>query len=224
MHILHRLKVVKPALFEQVHSHPESTLTSPTSAKMGQPYLDSTGTKHSRSGNRTPFAEFNIWADPESARAVLQNPRLRSKTTLIPLDLTHQAYATPKVQEMLLNGVRGPTRLRTMFNELLMFFAHTYATVFGLTDGPPLHDPLAVAVILSHNSDPGVRIEFGDNGGERWYVDVVLEGDQIGRTVITKSESGQGVRIPRTLDVDKFWKTLNDCMASADEVKGYEMT
>ena len=35
-----------------------------------------------------------------------------------------------------------------MLHSLLSFFAHTYATVFGITQGPPLHDPLAVAVIL----------------------------------------------------------------------------
>ncbi|KIW96434.1 uncharacterized protein Z519_03503 [Cladophialophora bantiana CBS 173.52] len=188
---------------------------------MGQPYLDTTGTSHARSGNRTPFAEFNTWADPESARSVLQNPLLKSKTTLIPLDVTHQAYATPEIQRMLLNGINGPTRLRTMFNELLMFFAHTYAEVFGLTDGPPLHDPLAVAVLLENHPDPQVRIDFNDNDGERWDVDVILEGEQTGRTVVTKSSNGEGVRIPRTLDLPKFWRTLEECMARADEVKGY---
>ncbi|KIW73936.1 hypothetical protein PV04_02014 [Phialophora macrospora] len=193
-----------------------------TPVSMGQPYLDASGNTHARSGNRTPFAEFNIWADPESARSVLQNPVLRPKTTLIPLDVTHQAYATPKIQDMLLHGVKGPTRLRRMFNELLMFFAHTYAKVFGLTDGPPLHDPLAVAVVLSHHPDPNIRVALDDSGEERWDVDVVLEGEQVGRTVITKSGNGQGVRIPRALDLDKFWPTLDDCMARADEVTGYE--
>ncbi|OAP58063.1 hypothetical protein AYL99_07153 [Fonsecaea erecta] len=192
-----------------------------THVSVGQPYLDATGTTHARTGNRTPFAEFNIWADPESARAVFQNPLLKSKTTLIPLDVTHQAYATPEIQRMLLNGINGPTRLRTTFNELLMFFAHTYAKVFGLTEGPPLHDPLAVAVLLEHDPNPGVRINFDDNGGERWDVDVILEGEQTGRTVVTKSVNGEGVRIPRTLDLPKFWHTLEECMARADEVTGY---
>ena len=188
---------------------------------MGPPYLDSAGTTHTRSGNCTPFAEFNIRADPESARAVLQYPLLKSKTTLIPLDVTHQAYVSTEVQEVLLNGAQGPTRLRTMFNELLMFFAHTYAEVFGLTNGPPLHDPLAVAAILSHETDSAIRIEFEDDVGERWDVDVVLQGEQIGRTIITRSENGEGVHIPRTLDLDKFWRTLDDCMASADESTAY---
>ncbi|KAK5206561.1 Uridine nucleosidase 1 [Exophiala xenobiotica] len=193
-----------------------------THVSMGPPYLDSSGVSHERSGNKTPFAEFNIWADPESARAVLQNPVLQSKTTLIPLDLTHQAYATPKVQNMLLNH-GNPTRLRTMFNELLMFFAHTYAQVFGLKEGPPLHDPLAVAVLLDLHPDAEHKIAFDDKGGERWDVDVILEGQQIGRTVITPAPTGKGVRIPRALESEKFWHTLELCMNMADEATGFAM-
>lgn len=193
-----------------------------TRVSMGPDYRDSAGTSHERIGNITAFAEFNIWADPESARSVLGNATLAAKTILIPLDLTHQAYATPKIQHTLLNGVHGPTRLRTMFNELLMFFAHTYAEVFGLTEGPPLHDALAVAAVLAdHVDQAGARIAFDDNGGERWTVDVVLEGEQIGRTTAVKAENGKGVRIPRSLDCDRFWEVLEACMAKADEVMGY---
>ena len=192
-----------------------------TPVTMGPAFLDSNGKSHDRIGNCTPFAEFNIWADPESARSILINPILRSKTTLIPLDLTHQAYATSKVQNMLLNGAHGATRLRTMFNELLMFFAQTYSEVFELNEGPPLHDPLAVAVLLAEHPDPNMRIKFDDRGGERWNVDVVLQGEEIGRTVITEVKDGDGVRVPRALDLNKFWDTLEFCMAKADEVTGY---
>jgi len=191
------------------------------SVSMGPPYVDAAGVSHPRRGNRTPFAEFNIWADPEAARAVLRHPVLAPKTTLIPLDLTHQVYATPAVQTTLLSGVHGPTKLRVMFHELLNYFARTYNRVFGLDEGPPLHDPVAVAVLLAHYPDPATKVAFNDNGGERWIVDVVLEGEQIGRTVATKSPTGQGVTIPRSLAVDEFWQRLESCMASADEVTGY---
>ncbi|KIV88109.1 hypothetical protein PV10_09035 [Exophiala mesophila] len=192
-----------------------------THVTMGPPYLDAQGQTHERIGNVTPFAEFNIWADPESARSVLTNPVLAAKTTLIPLDLTHQAYATAEIQDMLLNGVNGPTRLRTMFNELLMFFAHTYAEVFGLVEGPPLHDPLAVAVLLADHVDSNAQIAFYDNDGERWDVDVILEGEQVGRTTAIKAKTGKGVRIPRALDCGKFWSTLESCMAKADEATNF---
>jgi uridine nucleosidase len=85
-----------------------------------------------RVGNWTQFAEFNILIDPEAAADIFGNAELAGKTTLIPLDLTHQVLATKDVQELLLYGVEGEqtgvgkTVLRTMLVELLMFFAKTY--------------------------------------------------------------------------------------------------
>ncbi|KAJ9610656.1 Uridine nucleosidase 1 [Cladophialophora chaetospira] len=189
---------------------------------MGPPYVDENGKSHERYGNYTPFAEFNIWADLESARSVFMNPMLKSKTFLIPLDVSHQAYTTKKVRDMLLNGKQGPTRLRTMFNELLVYAGSTYEEEWGMDQGYPLHDPLAVAFLLADHPDPKVRIDFNDNGGERWDLDVVLCGLQEGRTVATKIEKGKhGVMIPRSMDMDKFWNTLESCMAKADEKTGY---
>ena len=45
-----------------------------------------------RYGNVTPRAEFNVWADPEAARVVI-NSGVR-KITLVPLDATHQALVS----------------------------------------------------------------------------------------------------------------------------------
>jgi purine nucleosidase len=42
-------------------------------------------------GNVTPAAEFNIWVDPEAARDVFA---AAWPMTILPLDLTHQAYLT----------------------------------------------------------------------------------------------------------------------------------
>ncbi|CAG7992853.1 unnamed protein product [Penicillium olsonii] len=190
---------------------------------MGPGYVDEEGKDRARHGNYTEFAEFNVWADVESARSVFLNPVLRSKTFLIPLDVSHQAYTTKEVRDTLLNGKNGPTRLRTMFHELLVYFADTYETAWGMDQGPPLHDPLAVAILLADHPDPDVRINFNDNGGERWKLDVVLSGLQEGRTIATKVENGKpGVMIPRSLDMDKFWEVLESCMARADAKTGYD--
>ena len=189
---------------------------------IGPPYIDEGGKSHYRCGNYTPFAEFNIWADAESARSVFLIPVLKLKTFLIPLDVSHQAYTTKKVRNMLLHGKQGPTRLRTMFNELLNYFTGTYENAWGMDEGAPLHDPLAVAILLADHPDPEFRIDFNDNNGERWDLDVVLSGLEEGRTVATKLEQGKsGVFIPRSLDMDKFWLTLEACMAKADEKTGY---
>lgn len=90
-----------------------------------------------RIGNITPFAEFNIIIDPEAAAEVFGNPVLAAKTTVVPLDLSHQVLATSGVRDMLLHGRggaktagdanEGKTTLRTMLVELLYFFSKTYA-------------------------------------------------------------------------------------------------
>lgn len=176
-------------------------------------------------GNWTPWAEFNIWLDPESASAVFSNPTLSSKTTLMPLDLTHQFLATEPIQAMMLHGKDGKSSsmVRKLFHEILTFFAKTYSDVFGLVEGPPTHDPLAVATAI-------VPEEFDDRGGERFEVKVVTEGNQgstetarngssqRGRTVATLLPKGsEGVRIPRGLEKEKLWKLLEECLGRAEK-------
>lgn len=101
---------------------------------------------HARIGNYTPWAEFNILVDPEAAATVFHTKEIAAKTTIVPLDLSHQVLATPEVREMLLYGRDGErsgpgkTTLRTMLVELLYFFAKTYAYVyhhlFNIADTP----------------------------------------------------------------------------------------
>ncbi|KAI4204158.1 MAG: hypothetical protein LQ350_001349 [Teloschistes chrysophthalmus] len=212
------------------------------------------GEKSERCGNWTRWAEFNIYCDPEAAKSVLSNPVVVPKTTLIPLDVTHQVLATEEVRRKLLHGPshinikedpykdlfdesarkaekdrlrwlageRENLLIRDLLNDLLGFFAQTYHDNLGITAGPPLHDPLAVAVILS---DIGADdLAFDDGGGERWIVDVVTEGlhsdaekehGQLGRTMVSKT-SGPGVRIPRALNVGPFWEVVEKCLQRAE--------
>ncbi|KAK9769796.1 putative Inosine-uridine preferring nucleoside hydrolase [Seiridium cardinale] len=192
-----------------------------------------------RIGNYTPWAEFNILIDPEAAASLFDNKVLKSKITLIPLDLTHLVLATNDVQETILYGPghdgeksgKGKTELRTMLVELLNFFAATYRDVFGIVEGPPLHDPLAVAAALAgteyeipfYDFDP--KSTEGEKGPERFDVKVITEGTldealkgaQTGRTVAHLLEPGQpGVRIPRGLDMSLFWKVIEECCQRAD--------
>lgn len=191
-----------------------------TNVYMGPAFKDHSGRTQARIGNMTPYAEFNIWCDPEAAQSIFRNAELASKTSLITLDLTHQVCANQEVREMLrYSRTRQvqPTRMRQMFYELLVFFAETYEDVFGLSEGPPLHDPLAVAVLLDSITNDPDRL-FEDSESERWHVDVVTEGDQAGRTVLTPQE--HGVFIPRSVNVNRFWDLVEDCMAKADDAVG----
>lgn len=189
-----------------------------TNVYMGPEYSDEEGKTRPRIGNMTPFAEFNIWCDPDSAKSIFSMPALKNKTALITLDLSHQVCASKEVREMLLYAKaqrNTPTRLRRMFYELLVFFSKTYEEVFGLKDGPPLHDPLAVAILLMSLE----KDLFDDEKHERYEVTVVTEGDQDGRTVV--SPAAEGIFIPRSVNIERFWHIIEDCMEAADEATGY---
>lgn len=112
-----------------------------------------------------------------------------------------------------------------------MFFAGTYEKVFGLTAGPPLHDPLAVAVILSNlnpafaKAHPGRFLQFDDKGGERFALSIVTDGKhgtdvsttgQLGRSIAVPLD-GPGVAIPRGVDLEAFWTMIIDCVQLADD-------
>ncbi|KAI0022265.1 inosine-uridine preferring nucleoside hydrolase-domain-containing protein [Xylariomycetidae sp. FL0641] len=226
-----------------------------TPAPMGK--MD--GDAGDRVGNITPWAEFNVLIDPEAAAAILEDEVLAKKATIAPLDLTHLVLATRDVQDLLLRGPAPATdvsglekgavmgtepvgvkegepksKLRVMLIELLNFFADTYRDKFGIVEGPPLHDPLAVAAILTgtpheiafYDFDPA---EGAERQRERFAVTVVRDGTleealekgtaQTGRTLVRRLPPGEeGVRIPRGLDIRRFWTVIEECCQRADEV------
>ena len=115
---------------------------------------------------------------------------------------------------------------------LLEHDANTASDVFGITAGPPLHDPLAVAAVLSGTPDEIPFYDWdrkrpdGSRARERFAVSVVTEGTyedakagaQTGRTRATVLPPGAGgVRIPRGLDIRHFWEVIEQCIQRADE-------
>lgn len=92
-------------------------------------------------GNWSAVAEFNIVVDPEAAHIVFNEPW---PLTMVGLDLTHQALATPAVEE----------KIRAIGSEcsefvlgLFGFFGKAYQEQQGF-ENPPVHDPCAVAYLI----------------------------------------------------------------------------
>jgi inosine-uridine nucleoside N-ribohydrolase len=92
-------------------------------------------------GNRTPAAEFNIWADPEAARRVFESG---IDVTMIGLDVTHQALVTDADADAL----RGVGHVGKIGAELLDFYRIWHRRSYPDLDGSPLHDPVAVAHVI----------------------------------------------------------------------------
>ena len=92
-------------------------------------------------GNRTPAAEFNIWADPEAAERVFQEGL---DTTMIGLDVTHRALITDGHTERM----RGAGRVGEVVAELMDFYARFHKARYPDLDGSPMHDPVCVAHLI----------------------------------------------------------------------------
>jgi inosine-uridine nucleoside N-ribohydrolase len=114
-------------------------------------------------GNRTPAAEFNIWADPESAQRVFG---AALDTTMIGLDVTHRALITDTHTERL----RGVGRVGAMVAELMDFYSRFHRVRYPDLGGSPMHDPVCIAHIV----DPGLvevrdaSIEVDCSTGPSW--------------------------------------------------------
>ncbi|KAJ9637275.1 Uridine nucleosidase 1 [Coniosporium tulheliwenetii] len=168
-----------------------------------------------RFGNWTPYAEFNIYCDPEAAAGIFEDEVLAPKTVMVPLDVTHQAIADWEVRRGLLHGLSndpsvagaGYSPLRALFHDILTFFGETYDREFGLSAGPPLHDPLAVAAAV-------LPALFDDRGGERYRVEVDTRAWEDARGAAGRRTAG--VRIPRTFDVPKFWWMIEGALGRAE--------
>ena len=96
-------------------------------------------------GNWNATSEFDIVVDPEAAHIVIGEAW---PVTMVGLDVTHQAVATPAVRERIAAVGSAPA---AFVGELLDFFGATYLREQGFL-APPVHDPVAVAYVI----DPSV--------------------------------------------------------------------
>jgi purine nucleosidase len=146
-------------------------------------------------GNHTPAAEFNIFVDPEAAAAVFNAPW---PVTMVGLNLTHQAGASPEVVEQIRS--LGTPLARTVV-ELLAFFGSTYKAAEGRPH-PPVHDPCAVARVarpeLVHVEDAYVVVE---TRGE-WTAGMTVT-DLTGRL-----GHPANTQVATVLDRDGFWDEM----------------
>ncbi|HEY7347446.1 MAG TPA: nucleoside hydrolase [Ktedonobacterales bacterium] len=155
-------------------------------------------------GNTTPAAEFNIYVDPEAAHIVFGCGR---PVTMIGLDVTHQAQATPEVRARI-RALSSP--VAHLVDDLLGFFGETYLQVYGFP-APPVHDPCAVAWVI----DPTLI------SSRPMRVEVELRGEwTTGRTVCDRyGRTGRpaNAEVGLELDVPRFWNLLIETLASYGE-------
>jgi len=152
-------------------------------------------------GNVTPYAEFNVYADPEAAGIVFGSGL---PVTMCGLNVTHQALATADVLDRI--AALG-TPLARICVDLLTFFADSYRRVFGF-GAPPLHDPVAVARVI----DPAVVTTVETN------VAIELAGTHTRGATVADLHQMTGrqpnAQVAVDLDTGRFWDLVVSAVAA----------
>jgi inosine-uridine nucleoside N-ribohydrolase len=155
-------------------------------------------------GNRTPMAEFNIWADPEAAAIVFG---CGAPITMAGLDVTHQLLVTP---ERIATVDELGMPFTTLIADLFRFFSRNYISRHDHIAGAALHDPLAV-MALTHP-------ELFD-GTDR-HVGVETRGElTAGMTVIDRRDitdrQPPNVHVLDRVDAVTAWSVVLDALDAA---------
>lgn len=157
-----------------------------------------------RFGNRTPAAEFNIWADPEAAAAVFS---CGARLVMCGLDVTHTFLATPERIDMV---AALPGRLAAVLTDLFRFFSGTYVSRHDDIAGAPVHDPLAVLAISRPDVFTTVRRHVAvETRGELTRGMTVIDD----RTLVERNEPN--CDLVSSVDADAAWKVVVDAIAAS---------
>lgn len=156
-------------------------------------------------GNWSAVAEFNIVIDPEAAAIVFG---AGWPLTMIGLDVTHQALATPAVKAAI---AAVGTRPSVFVGELITFFEKAYQDAQGFPF-PPVHDPVAVAYVIDPTLVRAVRAPLT----------VELRGEHtLGMTVADLRAPAPAdcvTQVTFDLDADRFWALVVDALERIGDV------
>lgn len=139
-------------------------------------------------GNVRPWAEANVWQDPEATNEVFRRAR---HVTMIGLDVTLKTLLTrTETAQWRALGTPGGTMLADAADH----YIGAYATTAPHLGGCGLHDPLAVAVAVDPSLVECLALPM--------QVDVA--GETRGRTIGDLSRQGPLVNVAVGVDVERF--------------------
>ena len=150
-------------------------------------------------GNFTPSAEFNIYADPEAARVVFTSG---VPLVMMGLDLTNQTTCTADVISRM-KKVGGPAG--ELFSDIMSFTLKTQYENYGLAGGP-VHDATCIGYLINPDAfkmqDMYVELEVNNGPGSGGTVC-----DELG--VSGKQPNTKG---GMTIDTKWFWDLVEECV------------
>lgn len=150
-------------------------------------------------GNFTPSAEFNIYADPEAARVVFTSG---VPLVMMGLDLTNQTTCTADVISRM-KKVGGPAG--ELFSDIMSFTLKTQYENYGLAGGP-VHDATCIGYLINPDA-----FKMQD-----MYVEIdVNNGPCYGRTVCDElgvTGKQPNTKVGMTIDTKWFWDLVEECV------------
>jgi inosine-uridine nucleoside N-ribohydrolase len=151
-------------------------------------------------GNVTPAAEFNIWVDPEAARIVLAQPW---PITIMPLDLTHQAFLTDEDLDFLRSlGTEVGRRVADMLETYAQFHQQWYESRdLIMHDATAVYDVIAPTAIATQGVAVEVELSGEHSRGATWFHRSHHHGDS-------------RIRVGINLDNERFVALLRSRLAS----------
>lgn len=150
-------------------------------------------------GNFTPSAEFNIFADPEAAHVVFSSD---IPMVMMGLDLTHQTVCTP---DIIARMEKVGNTAGQLFSDIMNFTLKTQHENYGLAAGP-IHDATCIGYLIHPD---GFKTQ-------NMFVEVdINRGPCYGRTVC--DELGVTGNVPNTkvgitIDTNWFWDLVEECV------------
>ena len=154
-------------------------------------------------GNVSPYAEANVWNDPHGADRVFGADW---DIEMIGLDVTSSIICTESDFASL---AKSSPILGSFLYDISAFYIKFYGSI-GCEGGCMMHDPTAVIAI----TNPDFL------GYEEIRLEVVTEGEEIGRTRISEDASRRPVRVAVSADIEAVKKAYLDITARSDEVMG----
>ncbi|WP_059104305.1 nucleoside hydrolase [Shouchella shacheensis] len=138
-------------------------------------------------GNITPYAEANIYHDPEAAQFTFQSG---IPMTIVGLDVTLKTL----LRRTVLDEWRGKdTPLSCCLADMCNFYMDAYAKIEPELNGCALHDPLTV----------GVALDSSFVQTKTMTVNVKTTGKEKGRTIGEDNPNGN-INVCLDVDVDRF--------------------
>lgn len=152
-------------------------------------------------GNATPVAEFNVYADPEAAAIVVG---ASWPVTMVGLDLTHQVIAT---RDVVAEIAEVGSEAARVVASLLDVYGDAYRADNRGFEGAALHDPCAVALVIAPELFERRRAPLG----------VELTGTLTrGMTVADlrrEAPSDCPTQVATGVDTGAFWSLLREALA-----------